>query len=439
MKLRIIAAALLALAIAPALPAQVTLQQAIDANKTVAAYLQQAVQPAASTAPAPIDTRGKPVLAMPRASITDVYVKPGATEALVDVTLAAPAPMTTSFWFMTYNMDSLSGSTGKAYEGGTYTAVKRPIMFLMGQDRYRVRVPLKTMQAGWRVGVKLVWNEDTPAANVTERSAAIIGSTTQETLPVAFTPPAAPQPRPNGAQIFATDFLTGFQARNGGGAGWFNTMHDSRWINGELGPYVDPALFPGSDPFPVINGVRTLKLEYTPDRPVSLNGASFVYRQPMLSTRGGLYSAVYRIEEWKAQFPAGQGVLGAVWSLKESGGWPPETDDGEYWAREGTKRLTISDHYRLADGSTGKFVHKPFVEAMGIDMARPITMRREYTPETIRTYINGRFVDERPNIHHEPEYKIFSIAAGGTAAGALSPNVTFPVLMPLYSFKAWSF
>jgi hypothetical protein len=328
---------------------------------------------------------------------------------------------------------------GKAYEGGTYIAVKKPIMFLMGQDRYRVRVPLKSMQAGWRVGVKIMWNEDTPATNIQERAAAIVGSTTEATAPPEFTAPTPPTPRPNGAQLFATDFISGFQARSGGGSGWFNTMHDSRRINSELGPYVDPMLFPGSDPFPVINGVRTLKLEYTPDRLVTWDGGSYAYRLPMLSTRGGLYSATYRIEEWTVQFPAGHGILGAVWSLKEAGGWPPETDDGEYWAREGTKRLTISDHYRLADGSVGKFVHKPFVEAMGIDMSKPITMRREYTPETIRTYINGKFVDERPNIHHEPEYKIFSIAAGGTAAGALSPTVSFPVLMPLHSFKAWSF
>lgn len=414
-----------------------TLDQAIEANKTVGAYL--AAQKPAAPAPAPApDTRGKPVLAMPAASIANVHVKPGAAEALVDVVLAAPAPMTTSFWFSTFNMDSLAGATGKAWEGGTYVGVRRPIMFLIGQDRYRVRVPLKAMAAGWRIGVKIIQNEDTPATNVGDKTAAIIGSETQATVPVAFAAPSPPAPRANGAPIWATDFIAGFKARDGGGAGWFNTDSGYRHFNQEAGPYVDPVLFPGSDPFPVIDGVRTLKLEHTPDRPVSFAGASYAYRQPMLTTKGGLYSGVYRIEEWTAKFPAGQGVLGAVWSLREAGGWPPETDDAEFWWKAGSKRLAISDHFRLADGAITKMVHKPFVEALGIDMTKPITMRREYTPETIRTWINGVFVDERPNIHHEPEFKLFSIAAGGSAAGAISPSLAFPVLMPLYSFKAWA-
>lgn len=357
--------------------------------------------------------------------LDDVTVARDAKVAKIPVRLREALRRPVRFRYATRN--------GSAVEGTDFRAVRGDLMFSPGETVKLVEVPLLRALGDRRFDLIVGWPQFHPPfgnGHLTVRGGA---EPTPLPPPDRVTyPPAA---RAKGRQpVFETRFQEPVRDKNGPGE-WRSGFAWGRVqaSNGELAPYADARLHPGTDPHPIVDGRRALQAER---RPVTDKGKLYPWSTAMLSSRGMRPGWRYGYFELRVRVPQAPGTTPAFWMLPDDDyAWPPEIDIFEIFqtrAAGAKPPFTSTIHFKEPDGrKRQEGVHLPFPDPFGWHV-----IGFDWTPEWMVTFVDGKEVVRRPTIFHEPMTILLTLAVGGLTEAPPDP-AAFPARMELDYLKVW--
>ena len=175
------------------------------------------------------------------------------------------------------------------------------------------------------------------------RSTSCIGSTALLLL-FAITPALAQSVPGRWTQTWADEFNHGDEDL----AGWSYETGNGGWGNHELENYTkDPA----NASVKTVDGIGALHLKAI----VSKTGEKTTYTSARLTTRN-LFSQTYGLIEFRAKFPAGQGLWPAMWMMpKDSvyGDWPRSGEIDVFESRDQDPKLVQGSLHSGHNGGSG--------------------------------------------------------------------------------------
>ncbi|HMF69712.1 MAG TPA: glycoside hydrolase family 16 protein [Phyllobacterium sp.] len=246
--------------------------------------------------------------------------------------------------------------------------------------------------------------------------------------------------------VFKSNFIAGFECSDtglkaDGSPCWQSRPAHGRTQDGnkELGLYVDPVLFPGTDPFPIINGKRVLRSEKLAT-PIQYSDRSWDYTASMITSRklrtiapGG------RVEARFAMPVLGKrGAWPAFWLMPTSGAWPPENDMMEWPINSTHNAWTYfsTQHWSSSTGSHQQRSYPLDIRQLGIanvaDLTGFHTYGIEITDEEIIFYFDGVKTSVMENRSPgQSWYVLLNMAMGGSWPGSPTADTVFPCDMIL--------
>ena len=263
---------------------------------------------------------------------------------------------------------------------------------------------------------------------------------------------------PTWKEVYKTDFITGFEVNDKGvdAAGkpcWKSDFpYGGRVVNnGEVGIYADPAVFAGTNPFPVVNGKRLLRSERMA-KPITWGGKAYAYSAALMTAAHMPVGVGSKIEV-RVSLPhvMRKGYWPGIWLLplktasEQNWPWPPEIDLMEWWNYNEGDRAdafwnslhsgTIENHK-----NDGKQVSLSSVGIAG-DLKQAVTHGAEITSTEIICTVNGKEISRRPNPAPSRQwYPVLDLAvAGDPWPGAPKADTVFPQEVILHELKVSKF
>lgn len=371
-------------------------------------------------------------------SMEDAAVAPGGRSARVIARLNRPAPHTLYFRYLTKNGEGTVEGTDFARKGGF-------LIFQTGESAKAIDIQLlRDLAPGQNVIVVGGSPYSFPATAVAKGEARITPGEPRPAEQVQDQPPSRFVPK-GMKRVFYSNFIDGFCATDSGygpnGRRCWKTRHDhgrTQPANAEVGLYADPAIIPGSNPFPIVDGKRVLRAHRL-DKPVQWEGKQWKYSAVVLTTRT-LWSGQYGYYELRAKLPTVTGSWPAWWGLPTDGTWPPENDHFELFNKiaapaEGityTQHWMVGGRRKLYAGTVPMAAHK-----LG-KLDDWHTYGVLITPKRYQRFIDGVMVFDQPNSVNTPMYMLLDIAVGGSAIGGAPPDdQPFVADMVLDYVAAW--
>lgn len=252
--------------------------------------------------------------------------------------------------------------------------------------------------------------------------------------------------------VYETDFVNSFTVNDSGrdtsgNPCWLSRFPYGRVVNnGEVGLYSDPALFPSTDPFPIINGKRNLQSQRLAS-PIRGNNQSetmqdYHYSAALMCAPHLKVGYGMRIEAdialpdaMKKGYWPGFWLLDATPNADGGWPWPPELDIMEHWLYNEGDRIDAFRNNQIG-GTAAKTAQDSRSiclsdHAIPGDVTQTLTYAAEFwagADTGIMIFINGKLVAKRPN----PDknllwYPILDLAvAGDPWPGAPAADTVFP-------------
>jgi beta-glucanase (GH16 family) len=251
---------------------------------------------------------------------------------------------------------------------------------------------------------------------------------------------------------FQTDFVNGFQFSDtgflpDGTPCWQSRPAHGRTQDGnkELGLYADPVVFPGTNPFPVVNGKRVLRSEKL-TTPLTYSNRSWNYTASMITSRTLKTAAPGSRVECRLAMPVlgKRGAWPAFWLMPTNGAWPPEIDMMEWpinsnanaWTYYSTQHWTSTTNSPLALG------YPLDIRLLGIPNVTDLTDFHVYgisiTDEEIIFDFDGvKTIVMENRSPGQSWYILLNIAMGGSWPGSPTSDAVFPCDMILDWLKIY--
>jgi hypothetical protein len=307
------------------------------------------------------------------------------------------------------------------------------LFFMPGEVEKLVTVATKEPLQGGTIKVVAIAANDPP-----------VSSSAGEIREVGSRPPPAPyranrtppQPALTAGRklVFETNFLDAISP-DAKPKTWRSRPYWGRvqCSNQELGPYADKATDPGTNPHPIVGGMRVLRVEAVkvrdkacaPGQPEQFPfAASMIDGINKFSFKYGYAELVVKIG------PVTPGTTPAYWFAPAAGGWPPEIDVFEA-GLGGNPNLASTIHGKEygAEGVDLKIIPDDQFHTIGFD----------WTPQWMTTLYDGKVVAYHVNTVNEAMTPIFNIATFGL--GNPPPKLPMPAgwkgEMTLKSWKVW--
>jgi hypothetical protein len=276
-------------------------------------------------------------------------------------------------------------------------------------------------------------------------SSTLAGATIAKTIgKISFSTETQAQPPSGFNLVFESNFIDGFEfsdtgLKADGTPCWQSRPAHGRTQDGnkELGLYVDPVLYPGTNPFPIVDGKRALRSEKLA-APITYDSRQWNYTASMITSRklrtiapGG------RLEARFAMPVLGKrGAWPAFWLMPVSGAWPPEIDMLE-WPINATHNAWTyftTQHWASSTGSHQMRSYPLDIRQIGAteDLTGFHTYGVEITDEELRFDIDG--VKTAVMENRSPGqgwYVLLNMAMGGTWPGSPTVDTQFPCDMIL--------
>jgi hypothetical protein len=251
---------------------------------------------------------------------------------------------------------------------------------------------------------------------------------------------------------FQSDFINGFQFSDSGllpdgTPCWQSRPAHGRTQDGnkELGLYVDPVLYPTTNPFPIVDGKRVLRSEKL-TTPITYDNRSWNYTASMITTkRLRSISPGDRVECRLAMPVLGKrGAWPAFWLMPTNGAWPPEIDMMEWPINSNANAWTYysTQHWTSVTGSNLALGYPLDIRLLGIPNVTDLTNFHVYgitvTDEEIIFDFDGVKTVVMENRSPEQSwYILLNIAMGGSWPGSPTTDTAFPCDMILDWIKIY--
>lgn len=250
---------------------------------------------------------------------------------------------------------------------------------------------------------------------------------------------------PTWREVYATDFCSGFEVTDKGVGKdgrpcWRSDFaYGGRIVNnGEVGIYADPAVFSGTNPFPIVSGKRRMRSERL-TKPISWNGNTYAYSSALMSAPYIPVGAGSRVEcrmslphvMRKGYWP-GFWLLPLKTSTEQNWPWPPEIDVMEWWNyNEADKADAFWNSLHTGTVANHKNDTKQIsLASIGIagDLTQALTYAVEITSTDIICFVNDTEVSRRANPAPSRKwYVVLDLAvAGDPWPGAPKVDTAFP-------------
>lgn len=254
--------------------------------------------------------------------------------------------------------------------------------------------------------------------------------------------------------VYSTDFVHQFEVsdtgigRSGEPCWRSDFPYGGRVVNnGELGIYADPEIFPGTEPFPVVDGQRRLRSQRLA-KPIEWKEKSYAYSAALLSASHLPIGVGDRVE-CRLSLPhvMRKGYWPGFWLLpiknarERDWPWPPEIDVIEWWLynegdradafwnslHSGTPAAHLNDARQIALSSLG----------ISGDLKQMLTYAVEITDQEVICFVDDREVSRRPNpAPHREWYSVLTLAVSGDPwPGAPGAKARFPQEVVLERFR----
>jgi beta-glucanase (GH16 family) len=200
--------------------------------------------------------------------------------------------------------------------------------------------------------------------------------------------------------------------------------------------YVDPVLYPTTNPFPVVDGKRVLRTEKL-SSPLTYDGRQWNYTASMITSKTIRTASVGdRIEARFAMPVLGKrGAWPAFWLMPTNGAWPPEIDMMEWPQNSSYNAWTYFTTQHWQAGSTHMQRSYPIdIRTLGItgDLTGFHTYGVEITADELIFDIDGIKTAVMENRSPTASwYALFNMAFGGSWAGSPTTATTYPCDMIL--------
>jgi hypothetical protein len=356
-------------------------------------------------------------------TMEDAAVAPGARTARVIARLSRPAPQTLYFRYLTKNGDGTN-------EGTHYERKSGILVFQTGERAKAIDIALlRDLEPGQRLTLVGGWPYSYPATAIEKGEAKIALGEPQPSEPADSAPPRRFAPT-GMKRVFYSNFIDNFCATDSGfgpgGRRCWKTKLDhgrSQPANSEVGLYADPAVVPGTDPFPVVDGKRVLRAQRLA-KPVKWAGKRWNYSAAMLTTQT-LWAGQYGYYELRAKLPTLPGSWPAWWGLPTDRSWPPENDHLELFNKIGSspaEGITYTQHW-IEGGQRGSYGSIAPMAAYGLGKLDDWhTYGVLITRQRYQRFIDGVLVFDQPNRVNTPMYMLINVAVGGSVIGGTPPE-----------------
>lgn len=368
--------------------------------------------------------------ALNKVSALDVTVAPDATEAIVRIRLAVPAKETVIGTYLTRNGVGTNENFQYLRKSGT---------FIFQPGDIEVAVPI-TLKGNNKVGntVDLVLSSTISGASILDPVGTIRFGVAVD-APTGFT------------KFYETDFVTAFAANDSGkledgSPCWQSRPSHGRSQDGnqELGVYADPVVFPGTDPFPVVDGKRVLRSEKLAT-PIVYNGKAWNYTASMITSQMlPKLTLGDRVECRLAMPVAGKrGAWPAFWLLASNNQWNSdyrEIDMLEWPIKGDSNAWTYyTTQHWLQNGHVSRS-YPLDIRTLGI--AEDLTGFHTYgvtIGEQLLFDIDGKLTVAMENRAPDASwYVLLNMAMGGTWPGSPTTGTEFPCDMILDWIKFYT-
>jgi len=361
-----------------------------------------------------------------KVTLADVTVLPNALEARLKLSLSGSPRDTVIGSFLTRN------GTG-TNEGTNYVKASGAFIFHPGDEiEQEIVIVLKGNNAVGKT-IEVLLSSTIAGATIAKQSGFINFSTDpQDTVASGFD------------LVFESNFIDGFEfsdtgLKADGSPCWQSRPAHGRAQDGnkELGLYVDPVLYPGTNPFPVVDGKRVLRSEKL-TTPITYDSRQWNYTASMITSRklrtvapGG------RLEARFAMPVLGKrGAWPAFWLMPTSGAWPPEIDMME-WPINATHNAWTyftTQHWASSTGSHQQRSYPLDIRQIGAteDLTGFHTYGVEITDEELRFDFDGTKTAVMENRSPgQGWYVLLNMAMGGSWPGSPTIDTSFPCDMIL--------
>jgi hypothetical protein len=365
-------------------------------------------------------------------TLADVVVLPTALEARLKLSLSGAPRDTVIGSFLTRNGIGTNEGTNYVKTGGTF-------IFHPGDEiEKEVVVVLKGNNAvGKTVEVVL--------------SSTLAGATLAKTIGKISFSTETQAPPPSGFDlVFESNFVDTFEFSDTGLKADGTPCWQSRPAHGraqdgnkELGLYVDPILYPGTDPFPLVSGKRVLRSEKL-TTPLSYSARQWNYTASMITSRKLRTVAPGGRVECRFAMPVlgERGAWPAFWLMPTSGAWPPEMDMME-WPINATHNAWTyfsTQHWSSSTGSHQQRSYPMDIRQLGIPNVTDLTDFHTYGVEITDEEIILDFDGVKTAVMENRSpgqswYVLLNMAMGGTWPGSPTVDTTFPCDMILEWIK----
>lgn len=383
-----------------------------------------------------------------KVTLSDVTVLPNAAEARLRLSLSGNPRNTVIGTWLTRNGIGTNEGTNYVRASGKFIfhpdeTTEKEIVIVLNRNN----APGKT--------IEVVLSSTIAGASISKSIGRIYFSDSIASTKAGFT------------LAYGSNFVDGFTATDSGVASDGSPCWQSRPVHGrtqpgnrELGLYVDPELYPGTDPFPIVSGRRVLRSEHFPDgvrdaagnltlcpwRPIidPMTGQTtgyepFKYTAAMITSRKLFTASVGDRVEARFSMPVlgERGAWPAFWLLPMPPlNWPPEIDMMEWPINSNHNAWTYytTQHWSSTSGSHQQLGYPLDIRTLGIteDLTAFHTYGVEIGAHRLTFDIDGKKTVEMENRAPTASwYVLLNMAFGGSWPGDPTAETTHPCDMIL--------
>lgn len=360
-----------------------------------------------------------------KVTVSDVTVLPNALEAKLKLSLSGEPRDSVIGSYLTRNGIGTN-------EGTNYVRTSGKFVFHPGEStEQEITIPLKGNNAVGKT-VEVVLSGTISGASIADAIGTIHFSDTIES-----------DVKSGFSLVWQSNFIDGFEATDSGllpdgTPCWQSRPAHGRTQDGnkELGLYSDPAIFPMTNPFPVVDGKRVLRSELL-SSPLTYDSRQWNHTASMITTRKLRTVAVGDRVEARFAMPVlgKRGAWPAFWLMPTNGNWPPEIDMMEWPINSGHNAWTYYTTQHWSVGGSHLMRSYPLdVRALGIttDLTQFHTYGVEIREKDIRFDIDGKKTCVMENRSPTANwYVLLNMAFGGTWPGSPTASTTYPCDMIL--------
>lgn len=252
--------------------------------------------------------------------------------------------------------------------------------------------------------------------------------------------------------VWQSNFIDGFQFSDtglnpDGTPCWQSRPQFGRTQDGnkELGLYVDPVLYPGTNPFPItVNGKRAMRSEQL-TTPITYSNRQWNYTAAMINSRKLQTVGTGGRVECRLSMPiiGDLGAWPAFWLLPTSGAWPPEIDMMEWPININANPWTYysTQHWVGSNGGAYQLGYPIDIRNLGIqtDLTNFHVYGVTITDEELLFDFDGVPTAVMENrAPGQTWYALLNMAMGGSWPGSPTSATTFPCDMELDWIKFYA-